>query len=63
MKAIIAGKALGILAGVFYLAKMIFGDLLFLNIIFTANIVLADTIIMLFMIYLTKKYFSNLPRE
>ena len=64
MKIIIAGKALGIFTGIIYLIKMVFiTQHLFFEVIFTANILLVDTIIMLFMIYLTKKYFANLSRE
>jgi hypothetical protein len=64
MKVIIAGKALGIFTGIIYLIKMILiTQDLFFKVIFTANILLVDTIIMLFMIYLTKKYFNNLSRE
>ena len=64
MKIVIAGKALGIFTGIIYLIKMVFiSKQLFFEVIFTANILLADTIIMLFMIYLTKKYFRNLSRE
>jgi len=64
MKIVIAGKALGIFTGIIYLIKMVFiTQHLFFEVIFTANILLVDTIIMLFMIYLTKKYFTNLSRE
>ena len=64
MKIVIAGKALGIFTGMIYLIKMVFvTQCLFFEVIFTANILLADTIIMLFMIFLTKKYFRNLSRE
>ena len=64
MKAVIAAKALGIFTGVIYLVKMVFiAQNLFFRVIFSANILLADTIIMLFMIFLTKKYFSTLARE
>ncbi|MCL2792750.1 MAG: hypothetical protein FWD87_06635 [Spirochaetaceae bacterium] len=70
MKIVIAGKALGIFTGIIYLlgmaksVKMIFlTQELFFKVIFTANILLVDTIIMLYMIFLAKKYFSNLSRE
>ena len=64
LKIVIAGKALGIFTGIIYLIKMVFiTQDLFFKVIFTANIILADTIIMLFMIFLTKKYFSSLSRE
>jgi len=67
MKVAIAGKALGIFTGIIYLAGMVkavfFTQDLFFKVIFTANILLVDVIIMLYMIFLTKKYFSNLSRE
>jgi len=64
MKIVIAGKALGIFTGMIYLIKMVFiSQDLFFKVIITANILLADIIIMLFMIYLTKKYFNSLSRE
>ena len=64
MKAVIAGKAWGIFTGIIYLIKMVFitQELVF-KVIFAANILLADIISILFIIYLTKKYFNNLSRE
>jgi hypothetical protein len=64
MKIVIAAKALGIFTGAAYLIKMMsFTQDLFFKAVFTANILLVDTIIMLFMVYLTKKYFSTFSRE
>jgi len=67
MKVVIAGKALGIFTGIIYLTEMLkpafFTQDPFFKVIFTANILLVDAIIMLYMIFLTKKYFSNLSRE
>ncbi|MCL2294553.1 MAG: hypothetical protein FWC36_06790 [Spirochaetes bacterium] len=64
LKIVIAAKALGIFTGIAYLIKMVyFTQDLFFQAVFTANILLMDTIIMIFMIYLAKKYFTNFSRE
>ena len=64
MKVVIAAKALGVFTGMIYLIKMVFiTQDLFFKVIFTANILLADAIIMLFMIFLTKKYFIKISGE
>jgi len=64
MKAAAAGKFLGIAAGALYLAGLFIRKAPAAGIFFTLNIILVDTVIMVSLLFLMKKYAcSSLLRE
>lgn len=63
LKAVVAGKVIGIAAGSFYLTKTIIKNLFTTTVFFTLNILFIDIIITVLMFFLTKKYFANSLRE